>query len=187
MRKHLAFLLVAGLSVAADASAQTPKVANAAFEQRSVTGGLQTYFDTLVRAQSKPAWVGYAVPAVGSRHIGCGGDTSWYGSYDRVYLEGRPAPTAGSADAPVKLEGDSTLFVLFRVEGQRAGKLTVFAPDCQLDAGGLRFIWLAGAAPADSVRLLTGLARDGAAGERVARTATMAIALHSDAAADAAL
>lgn len=191
MRRHLAFFLmtIAAVALAAEAAAQAPKVANARFEQRAVSGGLQPYFEALARGQSKPAWIGYGVPAVGSRRIGCG-NGDWSGSnegYNRTYLEGRPAAGAGTADSPVKLEGDTTAFVLFRVESQRAGKLAVFSPDCQLDAGGLPFIWLTGVIPSESVRLLSNLAHDKTAVDRVARAAVMAIALHSDASADTAL
>jgi hypothetical protein len=188
MRKGIAFfVMLAAVALASPATAQAPKVTNAAFEQRAVTGGLQPFFESLARGNIKLAWVGYSVPAAGGRHLGCCGDSSSYSSNGcgPCYLEGRP--TAGTVETPVKLEGDSTILVLFRIENQRVGRLSVFSSECQLDAGGLSFIWLTGVSTAESVRLISALARDAALSDRVVRAVPMAIALHADPAADAAL
>ena len=166
---------------------QAPKIVNAAFEQRAVTGAFETFFQALVRQQSKPAWMGYSVPAVPGHQVGCCGGGESYGAISPCYLEGRPSTTTGADDRAVKLEGDAALLVLFRVEKQQVGKIAIFSPDCRLDAGGLPFFWLTGVAPADSVRLLGAFARTTGGPERVARNAVVALALHGDSSADLAL
>jgi len=169
------------------ALAQAPRVVNAALEQRAVTGPLEGFIQSLVRQQSKPAWIAYSVPAVAGHHAGCCGNGESYAVSGPCYLEGRPPAAIGTDDRAVKLEGDATLLVLLRVESQQVGRIAVFSPDCQLDAGGLPFFALTGVAPADSVRLLTGFARAPGGPERMARTAVTALALHGDPAADVAL
>ena len=185
MRFAAAFT-VAILLVSSAAFAQAPRVVNAALQERAVTGPLEPFFQALVRQQAKPAWIAYSVPAIRGRHAGCCGTGESYVVSGSCYLEGRPSVT-GTDDRPVRLEGDATFLVLFRVENQQVGRIVIFSPDCQLDAGGLPFFVLTGVGPADSVRLLAGFARDTSAPDRVARTAVMAIALHADPAADAAL
>lgn len=182
-----AALFAAAIVVAAGAaSAQTPRVVNAALQERAVTAPFESFFQGLVRQQSKPAWIGYSVPAVPGHRSGCCGTGESYVASTPCYLEGRPTSvTAG--DQAVKLEGDAAILVLFRVENQQVGRVAIFSPECQLDAGGLPFFFLTGVVPADSVRLLATYARSENARERAARTAMTAIALHADPSADAAL
>jgi len=171
---------------ATTAFAQSPRVVNAAIDQRAVTGPFDTFFQALVRQQSRPAWVGYPVPAVPGHRAGCWGNGESHTSAPS-YLEGRPSTTTAADDRTVKLEGDATLLVLFRVENQQVGRIEIFSPECDLDAGGLPFISLTGVAPSDSVRLLAGLAQSTSAPPRVARSAVTAVALHGDPSADTAL
>ncbi len=183
--KRFAFAAVL-LLAATPAFAQAPRVVNAALQQRAVTGSFEPFFQSLVREQSRPAWIGYSVPAVPGHRSGCCGDGQQWTS-SPCYLEGRPADAAGAGDAAVKLEGDAALLVLFRVENGQIGRIRLFSPDCQLDAGGLPFFSLTGVAATDSVRLLGGLARTQGLPDRVARNAITALALHADASADTAL
>ena len=170
---------------AAVACAQQPHIQNAKFETRQVSGGLSATMDGILRAQSSPAWVGYAVPVVhGDRQMCC---------FDNGYacgcsLEGQNRQegmiSGGSAGSPVRLEGPTHLVVLYRVEFNKIGKIRTFSPDCELDAGGLPFIWLNGVQPADSVHYLVPLVNNDSLrhGGPIA-----AIALHADPAADQAL
>ena len=92
----------------------------------------------------------------------------------------------------VKLEGPTQLVVLYRVENRQVGKVRSFSPECELDAGGLPFIWLTGVNAAESVKLLEGIAKDipGSSARdqiRRAEAAVSAIAMHADPAADQAL
>ncbi len=181
------FALAAILLLAAvPALAQAPRVVNAALQQRAVTGAFEPFFHTLVGEQTRAAWIGYSVPAVPGHRSGCCGDGQQW-SNSACYLEGRPAGTTGAGDTTVRLEGDAALLVLFRVENRQIGKIRLFSPDCQLDAGGLPFFSLTGVVAADSVKLLAGLARTQGLPDRVARSAMTALALHADASADTAL
>ena len=84
--------------------------------------------------------------------------------------------------APVRLEGQTTLVVLVRIENGQADQLRVTSPDCLLDGGGLPFYWLTGVTPEASVAWL----KTQAAGEKADR-AILPIALHAGPAADKAL
>ncbi len=199
-------LLLAGLLVAAwpawsqqGAPARiTPKVTNAKLETHAVQGSLEREFRALVEQQAAPAWIGYAVPQVaGDRTVCCG--NSWAGKgggvrrCDACRLEhgddGVNVTNVG--EKTVRLEGPQELFVLFRAEAKRVEKIRVASEDCELDAGGLRFVWLTSVKPAESVALLSGYAAagdsDAGAKEDVAQGALMAVALHGDASADRAL
>jgi HEAT repeat protein len=98
---------------------------------------------------------------------------------------------SNEAGKTVRLEGPQNLFVLFRAEAKRVGKIRVASEDCELDAGGLRFVWLTGVKPAESVALLSSYATAGDGDEDaendLAQGAMMAVALHGDASADRAL
>ncbi len=178
-------LAAAIVLVSSSAFAQAPRVVNAALQERAVTGPFESFFQALVRQQAKPAWIGYSVPVVAGHRAGCYGNGEWYERSGPYYLEGRPL-TAGADDRQVKLEGDAAALILFRVESQEVGKIAIFSPECELDAGSLPFFSLTGVGAADSVRLLAAIAR-GAGPQRVARTAVTALALHADGSADAAL
>ncbi len=180
--------LAGGLVLAAaTAAAQEPRVVNASIERRAVSGGLERFFDALVGEQANAAWIGYEVPIVPGHRAGCWGNGDTVSNGSPTYLEGRPAASARESQM-VKLEGDSTLLVLFRADNRQVGKIAIFSPECELDAGGLRFFSLTGVNAAESVRLLARFARtSGGAADRLARTATSALALHADPSADAAL
>ncbi len=167
---------------------------NAKLQTRSVAAGLEKEFRGLVGAQTDPAWIGYAVPAIDGQHnmcccTSCGGrDDHCCG---RCSLEGRKGSSSQSSGAATVALESRTLFVLFRVEQRRVDRIRTFSPDCELDAGGLPFFWLRDVRPAESVMLLSSFAtapeaekkESGRAGE----AALAAIALHADPAADRAL
>ncbi len=170
--------------------AQQPQIQNARLETRPVSGALDATMRAILAAQPSPAWAGYAVPIVaGDRQMCC-----WDDNQRGCFLESGPHRTASPAAAgqPVKLEGPTHLVVLYRIEDHQVGKVRVFTPECELDAGGLPFIWLTGANPSESVRFLLNLAKTSAAAgtrEQSRRTngAVPAIALHADPTADQAL
>ncbi len=170
--------------------AQQPRVENARMETRTVSGGLESTFRSIVAAQSAPAWLGYSVPMVAGDHQMC----CWNNNVMcGCSLEPRTNDQnfTVSNNPTVKLEGPKDLVVLFRVESHQTGKIRTFTPDCNLDAGGLPFIWLTGVTPAESIRLLLAMAKDTSAGSheqmRKADGATAAIAMHADSNADQAL
>lgn len=169
--------------------AQQPHVQNARMETRAVANGLDATLRAIVNAQSTPAWVGYAVPILpGDRQMCC-----WNNSARGCFLEpgGNDRTIVVANNQTIKLEGPTELVVLYRVENRQVDKVRSFSPECDLDAGGLPFIWLTGVNSAGSVKLLEGIARDsaGAAREqnRRADSAVSAIAMHADPAAEKAL
>jgi hypothetical protein len=175
--------------VLGSALAQEPHVQNARMETRAVAGGLEATFRTIVNGQSSPAWIGYAVPIIrGDRQMCC-----WNNDVRGCFLEPRANDrvVVVSNNQTVKLEGPTQLVVLYRVENRQVGKVRSFSPECELDAGGLPFIWMTGVNIAESVKLLEGIAKDtaGASRDQMRRAdaAVSAIALHADPAADQAL
>ena len=205
VRRLLGFFAAAAavLSCAVlSAAAQQPRVENARMQTRSAGAGLEKEFRALVESQVAPAWIGYAAPMVGGeRQMCCSSSAdSWSGGgcCGRCRLEAKDPGInitspgeAPAASNPVRLEGPQYLFVLFRVEQQRVGKIRAYSEDCQLDAGGLAFIWLTEVRPAESVALLSTYARSEDEGskeaKRLSQHALTAIALHRDPAADRAL
>jgi len=178
MRKLFLLACVAAVC----ALAQQPRIQNAKTETRQVTGGLEPTMKAILAAQTAPAWAGYAVPIVhGDRNMCC---------YNNGYacgcsLEGRNQAEGNiNSGNSVKLEGPTHLVVLFRIEDHAMGKLRMFTPECEIDAGGLPFIWLNGVQPAESVRYLISLVTPEGG---VRRSPVAAIALHADPAADQAL
>ncbi len=145
--------------------------------------------------QTEPAWIGYAVPAV----RGVGRSCCWYNtdssSYNGCLLEPRDLPKDQmpvSKVGPLALESPKEVYVLFRVENKRLMRVRTFAPDCELDAGGLTLTWLPGVNAGESVRALEALLHDTSLDtarerERLRAGALEAIALTADPAAQALL
>jgi HEAT repeats len=182
---------VAVFSCAA-AFAQQPHVENARMETRAVAGGLESTFRGILAAQSAPAWIGYSVPMVAGEHqMCCWTNNVMCGCSLEPRYGDQNFTVSNNNNQSVKLEGPRDLVVLFRVESHQTGKVRTFTPDCNLDAGGLPFIWLTGVTPSESIRLLLAMAKD-TAGEtheqmRKSDGATAAIAMHADPGADPAL
>jgi HEAT repeat protein len=81
--------------------------------------------------------------------------------------------------------------VLFRLEAKQVDRIRVASEDCNLDVGGLPFLWLTGVKPAESVALLTTYVQ-GSGFERhehhdIGHGALTAIALHADESANRAM
>jgi hypothetical protein len=160
-RRAAAYVLIA-----APAFAQTPTVVNGALESRPLTLTVEREIAAISSRVQGPAWVGYSIPVnARDREAGC---WAFDGSTGRTRV------------GPLKLEGAETIYVLYRIEEGRVQRIRVASPECPLDAGGLTLHWLTGVRAADSVDWLAALATRNASA-RLARTATMAIALHSDA------
>jgi HEAT repeat protein len=195
-------VLLVGATLCLNAGAQSaqpsgrPQITNAKVEEREVKTGLTQEVDAWAGAAEKAQWLGYSVLAVGGEHRMCCGDYGgdWNGgrACGPCQLEGshgRNNHNLQSGD--VKLEGPGSVVVLLRAEGRKIGKIRAVSENCVLDAGGLQIIWLTGAKPADSVKLLErfvdGKELNEHGGERLSRSALMAIAMHEDASADQAI
>jgi hypothetical protein len=158
------------LLAARPAAAQTSRVVNAKLETHSAAGGLAREFESFVTRHEEPAWVGYAVPMVAGQHQICC-DDSYRGHATGICGRCRLEESANiginmqsRGEKAIQLEGSRQLLVLFRIAQKRVGRIRAFSADCELDAGGLPFLWLTDVRPAESVALLTPFVRS-AAGE----------------------
>jgi hypothetical protein len=163
MKRRL--LAAAILSLAAlTAFAQTPSVVNGTLQPRAAQLTAEREVAAIMKSVPGPAWAGYEVPVAGRNgNVGC-----W--SNDRQQ--------AVRQTGPLKLEGATSIYVLFRFADARIQEVRVASPECVLDAGGLTLSWLTGITPASSLDWLATLASSDAS-RHVANDATMAIALHA--------
>ena len=164
------------LSAATALSAQQPTVVHGQVTTEAANRGLGAVVDGL-KQQKEPVWVGYSIPVVNKFSSG------WNSSHID-YLEGNNNTIFNES------EGSNQSFdhamILLRVADGAVTKLHVESPDRELDAGGLRFVWLNGVEADDSVRVLTDLARQGDA-KHLRDSAVFAISVHQTNAATTAL
>lgn len=151
--------LVILLSAAAALFAQQPQIENGRVETRASAGSLSSQLAQFGRG---PFWAGYSEPiAPGHRGDMC---------------------NERNSGAPLRLEGQTTLVVLIRIENSQVDQLRLTSPDCRLDAGGLPFYWVNNVPAAESVAWL----KSNVQGNNPDR-AISAIALHAGPQADQAL
>ena len=187
-------IAVALLTSTAGGAVQQPAIGNGSVTTQPAGSPFVPSFQTLVASQPDASWIGYAVPVVDSHRATDSSDCC-----DACRLEPSGEQTRSMSGAlpsrVVKLEGAEFTFVLFRITGRRVERVRVFPGTCELDAGGRPVTWIEGVRPADSIALLESLVTSsaaagepGASGSRaIGNGAIAAIALHADAAADAAL
>ncbi len=162
--KLASVLFLAGLGVFAQN--WQPNVTNAHLETRVFSGDLaaQIHSDT-------PTWFGYAVKSVRQDE-----------GYDcRSQLEGGWENYGDNG--PVHLAGEGAAVILFRVTRNEVQKVQAHPLYCQLDAGGMPFVWLTGVSAETSIAWLEKLVRP----ESTFEGALLAISMHDDPRADAAL
>ncbi|HEV2448401.1 MAG TPA: HEAT repeat domain-containing protein, partial [Candidatus Sulfopaludibacter sp.] len=162
--KRALWLLAAALTLAA----QPKTLVNAQVDTRSAAGGLEPAFRALVSAQPQPAWIGYMVPSTRTFNLGC------------EYVNGN----GWNGSGVVHLEPPDHALILFRVVNNAVERIRSLSPDCEIDAGGVPFHWLADVQPAQSVALLSSFATNH---DMPYNSAMNAIAAHGDPAADQAL
>jgi hypothetical protein len=198
----LTIALVAAVT-AAIAGAQQPRIDNSRLTSQPVGSSLAQSIRSIVESQADVAWIGYSVPVVdGDRTMCCfDSGSTWFDGT----MAGRdccptcrlePSTSTSMTSRPpqqggvVKLEGSGQMAVLQRVNERRVERVRVFSEECRLDAGGRPVIWLENVRPADSVAYLESVVAAHAQTDRRDRLTEggiSAIALHADAAADAAL
>jgi len=161
---RIAIVLLA-TAAAGSAFAQTPSVENGTLDVRALSGSLVRELDTLIASTTNPMWVGYSV-ATNPR----GGDDGCWSSRD-----GFPVRRVG----PVKLEGNDTLYVLYRIADRHVDRIRFASADCPLDAGGLTVRWLTGVSATASIDWLTRFTA-GDSARRLHNQAVVAVALHAD-------
>jgi HEAT repeat protein len=200
--RKIAFVVIA-LVAAMAAGAQTqPQIKNGQVETRAVSGGLEATVRGIAASQTSPAWIGYAVPMIEAKNgyhrtMCCGNWSSDGNNCGPCNLESQNGTNMNESDGPrasggvVHLEGSQMMYVLLRVADHRFGRVRAFTEDCQIDAGGLRVVWITDAKPAESVALLESVVNaetsDDSDSRNTANGAMSAIAMHNDAAADRAL
>lgn len=190
-----ALALTTGLAATAQ-EVDAPKIENARLEKKALAGPLVAEFKSWTAKSQGAQWLGYAVPQMGRDRTMCCGNYngSWGDGCGRCRLEDRGGGTnMTSKDEPgsAKLEAPRAIAILFRAENNHVMKIRMVSLDCALDVGGLPFLWLSGAKPAESVALLEtfvkGADLDAHEEEHASHGALTAIALHADPAADNAL
>jgi hypothetical protein len=172
-----------------------PRISNGKVETASASAGLEKTVRGLV-SKGGAMWIAYAVPTQTQvRHICC------FESFDKMKLNGecsggcRLEGSRGTSffssrggGSCAKEEPADDVFIFLRAEGGKIVKVRPFSVDCSLDAGNMTVHWLDDVKDAESVALLTSLARESdLASLRSDNGPLDAIALHKDASADAAL
>jgi HEAT repeat protein len=156
--------------------AQQPTVVHGQMTTETANQGLSAVIEGLKR-QKDVAWVGYSIPVINKFSSG-------WNSSRTDYLEGD-----GNAVVNESEENNRSFdraVILLRVADGAVMKLRVEDPERQLDAGGLRFIWLSDVTADDSVRVLTDFARQSDV-RHLRDSAVFAISVHQTNAATAAL
>ena len=164
------------LSVTATLFAQQPTVVHGQVTTEAANRGLGTVIDGL-KQQKDAVWVGYSIPVINKFLLG------WNSS--RIdYLEGKNDGIVNETEG--SNQSSDHAVILLRVADGLVMKLHVESPERELDAGGLRFVWLNGVEADDSVRVLTELARQVDA-RHLRDSAVFAISVHQTNAATTAL
>lgn len=193
LKKFSLVLYFSGLGMIAAGAAEQPRVTNAKMETRSAAAGLESEFRSLLQSQAGPAWIGYAVPVVPGDRSMCCCDSGRYGQMrGGCALEGdRGFNMNSNGSKQANLEGPEHLWVLLRVSDKKVGRIRTFSEDCELNAGGLTFVWLTDVKPPESVALLSTFIRSAEnedhEGKEISSGALSAIALTADPSADRAL
>lgn len=150
--------------------AQQVNVVHAQITTHSVEHGLSTELESLKRLDAA-VWAAYTIPVAEKFQSG-------WNSEQVTYLESDHAPR-GQAETTARSNNSPQdhAVVLLRIAGGAIGKLRVENPERQIDAGGLRFVWLTNVAPADSIATLKAIALAGDT-KRLRDSVVFAIAVH---------
>jgi HEAT repeats len=190
------FISIRGVAGTAHAQGQAPQTINTRLEVRIVGSNLGVTMKDIVAAADSPTWTGYEVAGVPGEHGDCCGNyrEGANGQSNGVWhLEKERGNGSGSPRSKndAKLEGGSKLWILYRADKNHIERIRIMSNQCELDAGGLRLIWLDDVKSEESVRFLgefvQGRENLGGDENRIGEQALTAIALHADASADRAL
>ena len=173
---HALILAAVLLGGSANLSAQQPQIVDAQLSTQSVDGNLQTTLDKL-KQSATPLWVGYTIPTARPFNNG-------WNSPNVSYLEKHDHYEDNNSDKTTTTQDHAVM--LFRLAGGKVDQVHVESIDRQLDAGGLRFAWLANVNPDDSVATLKALCLVPES-DHFINSAVFLISLHQSAAAVPAL
>jgi HEAT repeats len=170
------FLFALAVSAPRLLFAQQPVVNHGQVTTATADQGLSAVIDGLKR-QKEIAWIGYTIPVVNKFSSG------W--SSNRIdYLEGDGNNVVNDSEA--NNHSFDHAIILLRIADGSVMKIHVESPERELDAGGLRLVWLNGVNVDDSVRELTDLARHSNV-QHLRESAVFAISIHQTASATTAL
>jgi HEAT repeat protein len=161
------FVAITVLSAAPALFSQQPTVVHGQVTAEAADHGLNVTLDSLKR-QNSAAWVGYSISVTNKFSSG-------WNSGRIAYLEGNGDSVVNDSEG--SNQSSDHAVILLRVADGAVMKLRVEDPERQLDAGGLRFVWLNSVNADDSVHVLTDLARQGDA-RHLRDSAVFAISIH---------
>jgi hypothetical protein len=144
--------------VAVTAWAQ-PKVDEARFETVQATGNLSEAVRQAGRG-GQPVWVSWTVPVIEGHGYSCCWSRDWKRAGCK--LETKNQSWGSSDDDPRQ---DPYLNVLVRLVDGKVERIRNVSASCPLNAGGLRFVWLEGVKPEESVRFLAEVAKSAPVGK----------------------
>ncbi len=169
----LATLLLSGSAIL---PAQQPKVANAQVSTQPVDRNLQATLEKL-KQSTTPLWAGYVIPTAKPFN------SNWNSSHVS-YLEKNSHSESNSEENASTGEGHAV--VLYRLAAGKVDQVRISGVDQELDGGGLRFVWLSGVTPEDSVATLKAVCLAPESGHLI-DSAIFLISLHQSTAAMPAL
>jgi len=187
---------ICGAAGTAHAQGEAPQTINTRLEVRTVESNLGMTMKEIVAAADSPIWTGYEVAGVPGEHGDCCGNyrESANGHSNSVWHLEKEHGNGGGGPRnknDVKLEGGGKLWILYRADKKHIERIQIMSNQCELDAGGLRLIWLNDVKSEESVRFLSEFVqgRENLGGDenRIGEQALTAIALHADSAVDKAL
>ncbi len=144
-------ITVTALSAGPSLLSQQPIIVHGQMTTETANNGLNAALDAL-KHQSGTTWVGYSIPVVSKFSSG-------WNSNHTEYLEGNGDSTV--SDSNENSQSFDHAIILLRVADGAIMKLRVESPERELDAGGLKFVWLNGVNADDSVRVLADIAKQG--------------------------
>jgi hypothetical protein len=193
LKLWLSAVVALGIGIAI-ANADQSQFVNAKIETQDAAQGLEPAVQRIAAQSEQPVWLAYEVAAVGGKHSSSCCDyrrnenSAYCGICDLEKGHNEIKVQGQNQNTTVKLEEPAQVTILLRVEQKRVMRIREASPDCQLDAGGLRVIWLTGVKPAESVALLTHyVTENGHEKDELTNEALVAIAQHDDSSADRAL
>jgi HEAT repeat protein len=187
MKKHLVAVIICASTLAL--LAQQPKVSNTKFTVEPIGGTLTATVDRF-RHSSEQRWLGYEVATLPqSRFSTCSNWSDASSMDDGCCGEYRLEDDNHSVTRDNHAAVEQHVYVLLRLDHGQIVKVTPVMAGCSLDAGGVPFTWLTGVNPADSIALLSGLARQSSESNHshVLDGALLSISYHASAEATGAL
>ena len=184
--RTLILLPILALTRALHSQTAPPQVLHTQLSTVSAANGLTPHFDEAKRS-TQPAWLGYAIPLVPGMQLDAG-------SYGTLDLNNEGYGYSRSDPNPISTPTYGAL--LFHIDQGVVERIRIVDPARILDAGNQPFTWLTNVTPADSIQLLTTMAKSSAeastqrgkdGSRRIFHSALFALAAHNAPAATTAL